>query len=150
MSRDDQHVVAEATPIKVFEHGEGVRSHGRQERISRAVEKLERRHVGLEVAVRHELGYGVGIAHLSTWLTLIPQAVGVPDAVGTVQRTTLDVVQAEAALAILDNFAGALGQTGKLRWRQQRDDDTHAVLFRRCCWEVGRAPLWQRRQATTA
>ena len=63
--------------------------------------------------------------HQGTWLALIPQAVGVPDAIGAVQRAALNVVQAEAALAVLDNFAGALGQTRKLGWRQQWDSGAH-------------------------
>jgi len=127
--RDDQDVVAQATPIKVFEHREGMRPHGWQKGIGCPVEELERRDVSLEVAVAHELGHCVGIGQQGARLALIPQALGMADAVGAVQRAALDVVQAQPALAVLDDFAGALGQAGALRWRQQGDNGAHGVLF---------------------
>jgi hypothetical protein len=125
MPRDDEHMIAQAAPVEVFEYGEGVWPHKRQERIGCPVEELERRHVGLEVAVADELDHRLGVGHESARLALVPQTVGVPDAVGTIQRTALNVIQAETTLAVLDNFAGALGQTPKLGWRQQWNGGAH-------------------------
>lgn len=50
----------------------------------------------------------LGARHESTRHPLIPQAVGMPDAVRAVQRAPLDVVQAEPALAVLDHLTGTL------------------------------------------
>src|SRR5262249_14277887 len=108
MPRDDQYVIPQPASVKVFEHGEGVRPHRRQERIGGPVEKLERRNVGPEVAVTDERATRLVVRHKSPRLALIPQAVGMADAVGAVQRTALDVIQAQAALAVLDDFAGSV------------------------------------------
>src|SRR5208337_1678061 len=112
-------MVGKPTLVEVFEHGEGMRPDCWQERIGGPVKELDRRQVGLEVAVTDELLDGFGIAHQGARLALIPQSVGVPDAVGAVQRTALDVVEAQAALAVLDNLTGAIGQARELRLAQE-------------------------------
>ena len=66
------------------------------------------RHVRLEVPMIHQYFDGLCIRQQGAWLPLIPQPVGVPDAIGAVQGTTLDMVQAEAALAVLNHVAGSL------------------------------------------
>jgi hypothetical protein len=66
-----------------------------------------------------------GVRHQGARLTLIPQAVGVPDAVGAVQRTALDVIQAQTALAVLDDFAGTAGEFSDLLSVKQGNDDAH-------------------------
>jgi hypothetical protein len=80
--------------------------------------------------VVQEILDGVGVVHERTWLPLIPQSVGVPDPVRTVQRATLDVVQAEAALAVLHNFAGTLRQLVDLIPAQQGDTSDHLANSR--------------------
>jgi hypothetical protein len=83
-----------------------MRSNRRQKRVGCSVENLHRCHVRLEVPVTHQLLDGLGVGHEGARHSLIPQALGVPDAVCAVQRATLNVVEAEAALAVLDHFAG--------------------------------------------
>ena len=48
-------MVGKPTLVEVFEHGEGMRPDGWQERIGGPVKELDRRQVGLEVAVTNEL-----------------------------------------------------------------------------------------------
>ena len=60
---DHQHVVAQAEPVKVLQHGEGVRLDDRQERVGGAVEHLDRGHVGLEEPVADQELNGVLIRH---------------------------------------------------------------------------------------
>jgi hypothetical protein len=108
---DDQHVVAQLALVEVFQHREGVRSDVRQKRVGGSVEHLNRRHVRLEVPVIDQFFDSLGVAHEGARLSLIPQPVGVTDAVGAVQRAPLDVVEAEAALAVLDDFPGTLRQS---------------------------------------
>jgi hypothetical protein len=126
--RDDEDVVAKSAYIKVFEYSEGVRPDGRQARVGRAVEKLERRDVGLEVPVTDELIDSFSIAHQGARLALVPESVGVADAVGAVQRTPLHVVQTQPTLAVLNDLSGALGQPIDLVPAKQWDDGTHVVL----------------------
>jgi hypothetical protein len=47
----------------------------------------------------------------------------------SVQWAAKNVIQTEAALAILDDLTGTLGQTGTLRGCQQRDDGAHAMAL---------------------
>jgi hypothetical protein len=71
---------------------------------------------------------GSSVSHERTRHPLIPQAVGVPDTVRAVQWAPLDVVQAESALAVLDNLTGALGQALDLIPAQQANTGGHLVL----------------------
>jgi hypothetical protein len=112
MPRDDQHVVGEPPSVKVFQHGKRVRPDDRQKRIGRPVEQLDRRNVRLEIAMGHQRLDRIGITHEGARLILIPQAVGVADAVGAAKWTALDVIQGQAALAVLDHVTSALGQAG--------------------------------------
>jgi hypothetical protein len=68
---------------------------------------------------------GLGIGHERLWHPLIPQPVGVPDAVRAVQRTALDVVQAEAALPVFDNLAGSSRQLLDLIPAEQSNANAH-------------------------
>jgi|GEM_PF-6507285 len=102
--RDHENVVGQPAGVQVFQHGEGVRSDRRQERLGRPVEQLHGRDVRREVAVPHQLLDRLGVGHERSRYPLIPQAVGVADAVCAVQRAALDVVEAEAALAVLDHL----------------------------------------------
>lgn len=104
MARDDQYVIPETPGVKILEHGQGVWPNTRQERVSCPVEELQRRDVRPEIPVRHELLNRLGVGSQGTRRALIPEAVRVPDAVGTVQRAPLDVIQAQAALSVLDDF----------------------------------------------
>ncbi|WP_206443140.1 hypothetical protein [Candidatus Protofrankia californiensis] len=128
--RDDEHVVSQLASVEVFQHGEGVRPDDRQERVSRPVEHLNRRHVRLEVTVIDQFLHRLGVGHERTRYPLIPQAVGMPDAVGTVQRAALNVVQAQAALAVLHDFAGLLGQMVDLIPAQQGNTGGHLANSR--------------------
>ncbi len=101
-------MVAQPVPVQVFKYGEGVRPDTRQEGVGGSVEELDRRHVRLEVAVSHQFIGCLSIRHECAGSSLAPQAVGVPDAVGAVQRAILDVVQAQAALSVLDHLTGTL------------------------------------------
>jgi hypothetical protein len=76
---DDQDVIRQFPLGKVFEYGEGVRSHLRQEGLGRAVEELHGRDVRLEIAVVHQLLNSLGVRHECGGLVLVPQAVGVSD-----------------------------------------------------------------------
>ena len=105
-----------------------MRPDGRQERVRRAVEKLNRGDVRLEEAVADQPLNRFGVGHQGTRLALVPQAVGVPDAVGAVQRAALNVVQAKPALAVLDHLAGTRWQAFNLFPVQQRDERTHLGL----------------------
>ena len=58
----------------------------------------------LEVPMAYQRLDCFGVGHEGVWLVLIPQAVGVPDTVRAAQRAALDVVQAEAALAVLHDL----------------------------------------------
>jgi hypothetical protein len=76
----------------------------------------------------HELFDGFSIAHQGTQFPLLAETADMADAVGAVQRTALDVVQAQPALAVLDDLTGPLGQPVNLLSAEQRDDDgTHVV-----------------------
>lgn len=119
-ARDDDQVVAQSPRIQIFEHRERVGPDLRQERVSGAVEELERRGVRLEVGMGHQLLDGLSVAHDGPRLALVPEAVGVADAEGAVQWAALDVVQAEARLAVLHHFAGARGQLVYLVLAQER------------------------------
>jgi hypothetical protein len=112
----------------VLEYGEGVRPDLRKERLGRPVEELNRCDVRLEVAMVHQLLDSSGIGHESARLILIPQAVGVADAVSAAERAPLDVIQGQAALAVLDHVTGAVGQAIYLVSGQKRDECTHVVL----------------------
>jgi hypothetical protein len=126
--------------IQVFQHREGVRPHGRQERIGRPVEDLQRRGVCPEVAVADQLLDGLGVGHEGTRLSLVPQSVRVPDAVGAVQRAALDVIQAQPALAVFDDIAGADGQAVYLVSAEERYGGGHLVLPGLAVWKAGPAP----------
>jgi hypothetical protein len=106
---DDEYVVRQLPDVQVLQHREGVRPDHRQERVGGAVEHLHRRDVRLEVPMTDQFFDGFCVAHERTRYALVPQAVGVPDAVRAVQRAPLNVVQAEPALAVLHDFAGTLG-----------------------------------------
>lgn len=75
----------------------------------------------------HQLFDGFSIAHQGTQLPLLAETADMADAVGAVQRTALDVVQAQPALAVLDDLTGALGQPVNLLSAEQLDDGTHVV-----------------------
>jgi len=122
---DDQDMVGQYAPVEVFQNGEGVRSRGRQERVGGAVEDLQRRDVRPEVTVQDEMFNSVGIGHECSRLALVPQPVGVADAVGAVQRAALDVVQTQPALAVLDHLPGTLGQAVDLMAGEQRYGGWH-------------------------
>jgi len=111
--------------VEVFEHGEGVRPDDRQERIGCPVEHLNRRHMRLEVPVIDELFDGLSVRHEGARYPLVPQAVGVADTVGAVQRTPLDVVQAESALAVLHDFTSTVGKSFDLFPAQQGNTGGH-------------------------
>ena len=114
VARDDEDVVGQLAPIQVLENGEGVRAHLRQEWFRRAVEQLHRRDVRLKLSVLDQLADRVGVGHQRDRLVLVPQSVGVPDAVRTPERTPLNVVQAQAALAVLHDLLRTCGQPGDL------------------------------------
>jgi hypothetical protein len=52
----------------------------------------------------------------------------VPEAVSAVQRTALDVVQAEAALPVFDNFAGSSRQLLDLVPAEQGNANAHPAI----------------------
>jgi len=122
---DDKHVVPQAPAVEIGQHRQRVRPDGGQERVSRAVENLNRCDMRLKVMVADQPLNGFGVGHQSARLTLIPQAVGVPDAVSAIQRAALNVVQAQPALAVLHHLAGARWQALSLLFAQQRDERTH-------------------------
>ncbi|MGH3795275.1 MAG: hypothetical protein ACRDSP_10330 [Pseudonocardiaceae bacterium] len=128
--RDDQDMIGQASLAQIFQHCEGMRPDDRQERVGGPVKHLHRGYVRLEVPVIDQLFDGLGVGHERTWHPLIPQAVGMPDAVGAVQRAALDVVQAEAALAVLHDFASALGQFVDLIPAQQGNASDHLANSR--------------------
>ena len=82
----------------------------------------------LEVAVIGQFFHRFGITHEGARHPLNPQAVGVPDAVGAVQRTALDVVETEAAFAVLHDFTDTFGQAVDLIPAQQGNTSGHLVL----------------------
>ncbi len=125
MARNDQDVIGHPAAVEVFQHGEGVRPNGGKERVGRPVEHLDRRHMRLEVAMVDQLFDGLRVGHQGTRHPLIPEAIGVSDAVRAVQGAALDVVQAESALAVLDNLAGACGKSVDLFPAQQGDTCRH-------------------------
>ena len=91
MPRDDQDVIGQLAAVEVFQHSERVWPHYRQERVCCPVEELDRRQMRLEVPMVHQLPDRFGVGHEGARLALVPQAVGVADAVRAVQRATLDV-----------------------------------------------------------
>jgi len=90
---DDQHVVAQSAAVEVFQHGERVVLDLRQERVSGPVEHLHRRHVPLEVRVSDQQFDRFGVGHQRAGLPQVPCPVGMPDAVGAVQRAPHHMVQ---------------------------------------------------------
>lgn len=60
----------------------------------------------LEIRVLDQVLNGFAVRHDGARHPLVPQPVGVADAVGAVQRTALDVIEAQTALAVLDHRAG--------------------------------------------
>lgn len=128
--RDDQHVIHQLALVEVFQHGESVRPDDRQERVCGPVEHLNRRHMRLEIPMVDQLLDGFGISHEGAWHPLIPQVVGVTNAVRAVQRAPLYVVQAETALAVLHGVAGTFGQLVDLLPAQQGDTGLRLVLSR--------------------
>ena len=82
----------------------------------------------LKVTVADQPLHRFGVGHQGARLALIPQAVGVPDAVRAVQRAALNVVQAQPALAVLDHLAGTPPAGAHLFAVQQRDECTHLGL----------------------
>jgi len=89
---------------------------------------LNRSDVRLEVAVADQPFNRFGVGHQGTRLALVPQAVGMADAVSAIQRAALNVIQAQPALAVLDHLAGTRWQALSLFHVQQRDERTHLGL----------------------
>jgi hypothetical protein len=139
---DDEHVVPQAPAIEIGQHCQRVRPDSRQKRIRRTVEDLHRGDVRLKVTVADQPLHGFGIGHQRTWLALVPQAVGVPDAVGAVQRATLNVIQAQPALAVLDHLTRTRWQALDLMPVQQRNERTHVGPPRMSPWN-GRGVHWE-------
>jgi hypothetical protein len=67
-----EYVIAEATGIKIAEHGQGAWPHAGQERVGGPVEDLQWRVMRPEVAVRHELLDGHVIEHEGAGYKLVP------------------------------------------------------------------------------
>ena len=123
--RDDQHMVPQAPAVQVGQHRQRVRPDRRQERVRRPVQHLDRGHVRPEVPVADQPLHRLGVGHQGARLALIPQAVGVPQAVRAIQRAALNVVQAQPALAVLHHLTGTLRQARSLLPVQQRDECAH-------------------------
>lgn len=70
---------------------------------------------------------GFRVGHQGAPLQLIPEPVSVADAVGAAQRAALGVVQAESALAVLNDFAGTIRQLVELLPTDQRSESVHLV-----------------------
>src|SRR5260370_28160327 len=121
-------MIAQSAPVEAPQQRERMLTHPRQNGITRAVEQLEWRDVRCEVPVADQLLDRLVIAHQDPRLQLIPQPVRVPYAVGAAQRATLDVVQAQARLAVLHHLPGALRQRLDLLSRKQWNESAHASL----------------------
>jgi hypothetical protein len=82
---------------------------------------------------------GLSVGHERSRLAVIPQPVGVPDAVGAIQRAALDVVEGKAGLAVFDDFPRPVGQLLHLVPGEQGDADAHlkGLLDRAACRSDG-------------
>lgn len=72
MPGDDEHVIAQASGIKVAEYGQGVCPHAGQERVGGPVKDLQRRVMCPEVAVGNQMLDSHVIGHEGTRYALVP------------------------------------------------------------------------------
>jgi hypothetical protein len=84
--------------------------------------------VRLKVTVTHQLIDRFGVRHQRARLPLIPQPVGMPDAVRTTQWTTLNVIQGQTAFAVLHDLTRTLWKPLNLLPTQQRNKRSQPEL----------------------